>query len=309
MRYFPSNRIMLITIILVTLGFGIKFVKSSTQQFFQLNFDWDKEEPIKELGTAILDSVSYNYVKLRNNTFSPNPQNTYKLSGKKGNFYFRYVYSLKDDSIIEFKGVEWITDIPESTGIEYSIDEVLLPLKNGNGPSVVTIGDGLLIENEAKYFRKDLAKLFSVSFKGTYYDVFDFPHMAITTNTSSIILAQINNVPQADNYVLMYGSNEHLDSLQTFQSNTEEILKNLQAKKPKNIILITLPPSKDAVLNNRNKEINNVFLKLSNAANVKIINTFQLFSGNLEKYIRKDGINISRDGYYELAKQTAKLIK
>ncbi|MEZ4881727.1 MAG: SGNH/GDSL hydrolase family protein [Flavobacteriaceae bacterium] len=294
---------------MVTLGFGIKFISSSNQQFFQLNFDWDKEKPIKDLGTAILDTVSYNYVEIRNNNFKPNPQNTYKLSTKTDSYYFRYVYHLFKNATIRFKGVEWITDLPESSGIEYNIEEVFLPLKGGTGPSVVTLGDRLLIENEAKYYRKDLRNLFPVIYKGEYSDVFDFPNEAIKTNTSTSILEQIINIPKADYYVLMYGSNEKLDSLGTFKKNTKEILETLQAKRPQKTILITLPPSNDTIVNQRNKQINNVFLELSKTNEFELIDTFQIFSENIDKYIRKDGINISRDGYYKLAKETAKHIK
>lgn len=309
MRPFPSNKVMLTTILLVTLGFGIKFITSSNQQFFQLNFDWDKERTIKKLGTGILDSVSYNYVKVHKNIFNPNPQHTYKLSTKTGNYYFRYVFALDNVEYLQFKGVEWITDIPELTGIEYNIEEVFLPLKTGAGPTVVTIGDGLLIENEAKYYRKDLTTLSPVHFKGQYNDVFDFPHEAKKTNTSSLILSQSHNVPAAEYYVLMYGSKESLDSIKTFERNTLEILKNLHAKKPQKVVFITLPPSKDSIINSRNKEFNDVILKISKLDDIEIINVFQLFSENLDKYIRKEGVNISRDGYYELAKRTAKLMK
>jgi lysophospholipase L1-like esterase len=309
MNPFPSYKLMLITILLVTLGFGIKFISSSNQQFFQLNFDWDKEEPVKNLGTAILDTVSYNYVEISNTNFQPDSQSTYKLSTKTDSYYFRYIYILREDKTIQFKGVEWITDIPESTGIEYNIEEVFLPLKDGTGPNVVAIGDRLLVENEAKYYRKDLTNLFPVTFKGEYYDVFDFPHEAVKTNTSTSILAQIKNIPKADYYVLMYGSNENLDSLETFKKNTKEILETLQAKRPQKTILITLPPSNDTIVNQRNKQINNVFLELSKTNEFELIDTFQIFSENIDKYIRKDGINISRDGYYKLAKETAKHIK
>lgn len=309
MNPFPSNKIMWITILLVTLGFGIKFISSSNQQFFQLNFDWDKEEPVKNLGTAILDTVSYNYVEISNTNFQPDSQSTYKLSTKTDSYYFRYIYILREDKTIQFKGVEWITDIPESTGIEYNIEEVFLPLKDGTGPNVVAIGDRLLVENEAKYYRKDLTNLFPVTFKGEYYDVFDFPHEAVKTNTSTSILAQIKNIPKADYYVLMYGSNENIDSLETFQKNTKEILEGLQIKKPQKIVLITLPPSKDGLVNQRNSEINDVFIALSKINNFELIDTFQLFSKNIDKYLRKDGINISRDGYYKLAKETVKRIK
>jgi len=309
MNPFPSNKTMLITILLVTLGFGIKFISSSNQQFFQLNFDWDKEQPIKDLGTVILDSVSYNYVKVRNTGFHPDPQNTYKLSNNSNSYYFRYVYILMNDRTIQFKGVEWITDIPESTNTEYKIEEVFLPLKGGAGPSVVTLGDRLLLENEAKYYRKDLRNLYPVIYKGEYYDVFDFPHEVVKTNTSTSILAQIKRIPKAEYYVLMFGTNENLDSMQTFKKNTKEIVETLQAKTPQKIVLITLPPSKDTIVNQRNKEINNVFLEHSKTNDFELINTFKLFSENIDKYIRKDGINISRDGYYELAKETAKRIK
>lgn len=309
MNPFPSNKIMVITILLVTLGFGIKFISSSNQQFFQLNFDWDKEKPNNDLGNVILDSVSYNYVKISNKDFNPNSQQTYKLSNKKESYYFRYVYALKGTGNLQFKGVEWITDIPESIGVKYIIEEVFLPLKEGTGPTIVTVGDRLLVENEAKYYRKDLANLSAVNFKGEYYDVFDFPHEAFKEQTSESILAKIKKLPLATYYVLMYGTNENLDSLGIFQKNTAEIINDLQAKNPKKIILIALPPSRDAMINEKNREINAVFLELSKANNCELIDTFQLFSENLDKYIRKDGRNITRDGYFELAKETAKRIK
>ncbi|MDP2686912.1 MAG: SGNH/GDSL hydrolase family protein [Aequorivita sp.] len=309
MNPFPSNKIMLTTILLVTLGFGIKFITSSNQQFFQLNFDWDKEQPIKEVGAATLDSVSYNFVKINKNDFWPDPQNTYKLSTKTDNYYFRYVFAIKDPSGIQFKGVEWITDIPESIGIEYKIEEVFLPLKKGTGPAVVTIGDKLLIENEAKYYRKDLTGIYSVVFKGNNSDVFNFSHEAKKHQTSVSILNGIKKIPSADYYVLMYGTNEELDSLGTFQKNSKKIIDTLQTNLPQKIVLIMLPPSRDAIINQRNSKINDVFLELSKTNDLELIDTFQLFSENLDKYIRKDGISISRDGYYELAKETVKRIK
>ncbi len=309
MKPFPSNKIMLITTLLVTLGFGIKFMTSSNEQFFQLNFDWDKEKPIKDLGTVILDSVSYNYVMVSNNNFRPNPQNTYKLSTKNESYYFRYVFVMRDAKTIQFKGVEWITDIPERTKIKYSIEEVFLPLKEGTGPTVVVLGDRLLIENEGKYYKRDLRNISPVIFKGKYYDVFDFPHEALKNNTSASILAQTENIPTADYYILMFGTNENLDSLATFQNNTVKILTALQAKNPQKIVLITMPPSRDAEVDQKHKTINDIFTTLSSTIDLELIDTFRLFSQNLDKYIRKDSVNISRDGYYELAKETAKRIK
>lgn len=309
MSPFPSNKIMITTIILVAIGFGFKFINSSGQQFFQLNYDWDKEKPVENLGIARLDSVTYNYVQISGNNFSPNSQNTYKLSNKSDSYYFRYIYALKDSINLKFKGVEWITDIPEITNVEYKIKEVFLPIKEGEGPTVVTIGDRLLIENEAKYYRKDLTSLFPVNFKGQYYDVFDFPFEAVKMSTSTDILSKISAIPKADYYVLMYGANEQLDSSNTLRNNTEEIIKVLQEKKPKKIVLITLPPSKDNSVKQSNSRLNEQFFALTETDGVELIDTYQLFTDNLDKYIREDGITISRDGYYELAKKTSKLIR
>lgn len=309
MNSFPSNKIMITTILLVALGFGIKFMTTSNTQFFQLNFDWDKEEPLKTIGSVRLDSVSYNYVKVSHNEFEPSPQHTYKLSLGNKSYYFRYVFLLRDGDAIEFKGVEWITDTPETTKVDYSLKEVFLPLKTGNGPTVVTLGDRFLINNEAKYYRKDLTTMFPVTFKGGYYDVFDFAHEARNLNTSEDILKKINSLPQAEFYILMYGSNEEMDSLQTFKRNTLEIIELLKAKSPTKIIFITLPPSKDKIISERNAKLNSIFIELSKSEKVEWIDSFELFSDNLDKFIRKDGVNITRDGYYELAKETTKRIK
>lgn len=300
---------MFVTVFLVTIGFGIKFITKSNKQFFQLNSDWSKEKTIKSYGEILLDSVSYNYVKFQKESFSPEASTTYKLSNENGTYYFRYIYSINNKGTYEFKGVEWITDIPDQINAVYTIEEVYVPLKVIKGPSLMTIGDQFLIENEAKYFKKDLLNIYPVNFKGSYFDVFNFQHEAIIGNTSSNIIKQVQSIESADFYVLMYGFNDDLDSLPEFKSNTLKILKTLKTKTDKKSIFILLPPSKNEVINKSNIEKNKVLLELSEIENIELINTFLLFKEDLDKYIRDDGITISRDGYYKLAKETAKLLK
>lgn len=309
MSSFPSNKIMFITVFCITIGFGAKFILKSNSQFFQLNFDWDKGKIIKSYGEMILDSVSYNYVKFQKEGFYPKNSETYKISNESGSFYFRYIYTLKNKFTYEFKGVEWITDIPNQVNVNYAIEEVYLPLKTVNGPTIITIGDQLLMENEAKYYRKDIMKMYPANFKGSNFDVFDFQHEALNGNTSSNILNQIKTIEQTDFYILMYGSNESLDSLPAFKTNTKEIFSTLKNKSPKKVIVISLPPSKDELINEENVKKNDVFFEFSKTNDIKLIDTFLLFDGNLEKYLREDGISISRDGYYKLAKETVKFFK
>ena len=64
MNYFPSNKTIVITFLVLVTWFGIKFVNKANDLFFQLNYNWNKEEIIKDYGEVTLDSVTYNFVSI-----------------------------------------------------------------------------------------------------------------------------------------------------------------------------------------------------------------------------------------------------
>jgi len=299
---------MLSIIIVLTILYGWKFIREAKKDFFQLNYEWKNEEVKNDFGEVFIDSISYNYLKLTGIDYKLDNQKTYKLSLQNKRYYFRYVYNVTNSLTVELSGLEWITDIPKVSKAHYRLEEVSLPLKHASGPTVLSLGDEQLFENEAKYFRRDLLKRYPVNFKGGFRDVFNFSYQANKGNTSADLLNEIQTLANTDFYILFFGLSENMDKLSLFEDNTKKILRNLQNKNPKKIILITLPPSKDKTIDSKHKKLNEIFQSLAKEDGVELIDTYSIFSTNIDKFIRNDN-SISRDGYFELAKLSAKILK
>jgi lysophospholipase L1-like esterase len=311
MNFFPSNKILLVSLLIVTTWFGIKFTTIAKTQFFQLNYDWHNEIEISTKGIVDIDSVSFNYMRIFSEAqITTSPQNTYKLKAEKEVYYFRYDYLLIDNLSIQFKGIEWITDIPNSYAGKFELSEVNLSLDQGKGESIITIGDYRLRRGEAKYFRRFLGQMSPVIFKGRFNDVFNYPHEAVETNTSKTIVAQLKEISKANNYVLFFGSNDTIMTSEEIANNVNEIVEKIYDEKdPKRVFLILLPPSPNLELNSYTTNYNKIVIEALGDSKTEIINTEILFSENIQKYIREDGVSISKDGYYKLAKEIAKKIE
>ena len=311
MNFFPSNKILLVSLLLVTAWFGINFAIKAKTQFFQLNYDWDNEIEIASKGVVEVDSVSFNYLRFFSESkINTSPQNTYKLITKEGVYYFRYDYALMKNATTQIKGVEWVTDIPDIYTVEGEIIEVKLSLVQGEGESIVTIGDYRLRQGEAKYFRRFLGEMLPLVFKGRFHDVFNYPHEAIDANTSKTLTSQIKEIPIANNYVLFFGSNDTLMTPEEISENAIRIIENIHKKKePKRVFVILLPRSPNIEYNNFTSKYNRIIVEAIGSLEVEVINTETLFSKNIKKYLREDGESISKDGYYKLASEIANKIK
>ena len=308
MTHFPSNKIMFVTLLAITVWFGFKFMKTSKGDFFQLNYNWENKTEIKELGEVTIDSISYNYLSINlEGEITTSPQNTYKLTFGKDTYYFRYEYAILNNHIYEFKGIEWITGIPEISENISTLTEVAISLNQAKGPSIITLGDYRLRIGEAKYFRKQIAQKTSVVFKGRYNDVFNFPHEVIDSNTSTTIISQINEVDNADYYILFFGSNDTLIPSEEIRRNISIIFKKLLIeKKAKKLFIILLPTSTNIEVNDYAMRYNSIISETTTNPKIKIIDTEVLFKKKHKKYMRKDGISITKDGYYKLANEIAK---
>lgn len=296
---------MLITFLVLIAWFGFKFVNKANDLFFQLNYNWDQEETLKEYGNATVDSINYNYISIHTaNKFQSNPTNTYKLYTDNDSYYFRYTYSIIKENSNKFYGVEWITDIPNSEISNYLFEEIALDLNQKEGVSTIAIGGYYLLENEAKYFRKFIAKQGNVFFKGKSKDVFNYPHEAIKNNTSKKIIDQLESIDFADNYILFFGSADKALSFKEIKKNLEVIIGKLKNdKKAKKIIFISLPPSNIKAIDDFNKNYNMVIKEVAEKSNIKIVDSYALFKDNIQRYIRKDDISLSKDAYYLLAQK------
>ena len=311
MNFFPSNKTLLISLLIVTTWFGIKFVTRAKTQFFQLNYDWRNEIEISKKGIVTVDSVSFNYMRIFSETkIITSPQNTYKINTNDDVYYFRYDYVLSNGLTTQFKGIEWITDIPDSYAGKCELIEVNLSLDQGNGESIITIGDYRLRRGEAKYFRRFLGQMSPVIFKGRFNDVFNYPHEAVEMNTSKTIVSQLKEISKANNYILFFGSNDTIMTSEEIANNVNEIVEKIYDEKdPKRVFLILLPPSPNLELNSYTTNYNRIVIEALGDSRAEIINTEILFADNIQKYIREDGVSISKDGYFKLAKEIAKKIK
>jgi hypothetical protein len=304
MTNFPTNKTILITFFVIVSWFGFKFINNANDLFFQLNYNWDKEETLKEYGNATVDSINYNYISINTTSkLQPNPKNTYKLYNDNDSYYFRYTYSIIKETNNKFYGVEWITDIPNSEISSYVFEEINLDLNQKGGVSTITIGDNYLLKNEAKYFRKFLAKQENIFFKGKSKDIFNYPHEAIKNNTSKKIIDQLECIDFADNYILFFGSADKAMSFDEIKKNLEVIIGKLE--NAKKIVFITLPPSTIKDIDDFNKNYNKVIKEIAEKSSIKIVDSYTLFKDDVQKYIRKDGISLSKDAYYLLAKKVS----
>jgi hypothetical protein len=303
MKSFPSNRIMFATLLILVLWFGFKFIASAKEHFFQLNFDWDNVTESKDLGEVSIDSISYNYLGLNlDHEITTSAQNTYRLSAGRSNYYFRYDYAVETTLKLEFKGIEWITGQPELTKQKAHLTEINISLIQTEGPSIITLGDHLLRKNEAKYFRKELRKGTPLVFKGRFKDVFNFPHEAVDSNTSTTIVSQLDEIEKAEYYILFFGTNDTVLSSEEIQNNIATIFKTfLSDTTTKQVFIILLPPSVNSEVNAHAINYNTMILEAVNDRKIKVINTMTLFENKLDNYLRKDGISISKSGYQKLA--------
>ncbi len=307
MNYFPSNKAMLITFFVLISWFGFKFVNSANDNFFQLNYSWENERIIEDFGAVSIDSVNYNFIVISFKNNKPvSPSITYKLSNTNNSYYFRYTYTIIENNVYEFYGVEWITEIPIKDNSSYEFSGVDIPLNQKEGASTITLGDKFLIENEAKYFRKFLAKRGGLKFYGNYHDVFSFPHEVIKNNTSASILKQIDEIENTDNYILFFGAGDNKLNTLEVKNNLKGIINKLNVNKnPKKIIWILLPPSPIKETDNFNSNYNMLIKEVATTPNSTVIDSYSLFKDDLQKYIRKDGFSLSKEAYYLLAKKVS----
>ena len=192
MTNFPSNKTILITFFVLIVWFSFKFMNEANAHFFQLNYNWNSEKKLYDYGEIKVDSINYNFIDITlKNKKQINPLNTYKLHNNKGNYYFRYVYSVIKNENYKFYGVEWITEIPNKENPAFLLSEIELPLIQKQGLTTITLGNSFLLSNEGKYFRKFLSQQTDFYFKGRFRDVFNYPHEAIKLNNSRSIIKQM----------------------------------------------------------------------------------------------------------------------
>lgn len=303
----PSKSAIVFIWIILMVYLGYNFFKKPNEILFQMSYDWENFSLIDSIGKVEIDSVSFDYLNLKNN-FQVNPtvstDNTYKLGAPKTAYYFRSSELVISDSQIVFSGVKWINGHPEkniSSGILEIID---LPLKQTGKKTVVTIGDSEMMWMEARDLRKKLyLKNQNLVFKGSKKDVNGFAHEASVYATATEIAENLDKIPIAENYVLFFGAQDKKTENSILKSKICQILEKLALRKEtKKIIVISLPPSPVKEFEKYNLAYNKILEECIAENNKSVLIPLHERLREETDYLIKDGVHMNEKGYSILVK-------
>ncbi len=311
MTDFPSRKIMLGTILLLLLWFLYSFLTTSKSQFSQLSFDWDNKTAVTNEITISIDSLSYNYIKFSSNgVFNPNPKYTYQFKTNGEPYYFRYAFSTEENGKMSLTGVEWITGVPDKSVINATISGFKIPMLKNNGPNVVTLGNEMLLDNEAKYFRKTLFKEKKINFLGRNTDVYNFSNESYYGASPYYFIAKIDSVPIAEIYIIGFDSRLKSDSPKdTAVLGVHLVDLLLKRQQTQHVVYLLLPSSTNSIYNAYNIQFNKALKEHGEKEKLILLPTESIFSENKVKYMLPDGTAPSAEGYIKLAKEVLSVLK
>lgn len=307
MSKFPSNTTMIVSLLILAVLSGMKYSSKLDKSQLQLKFDWNKAKEVQQWRHIRIDSLDYNYLLISSFTGQnlPDNQNTLELISDKGEkYYFRFIdVSQKRDTVV-LGAVEWLTGVPELKNGNADLLEYDIPIKQNTGKSVVTIGDEMLIKDEAKYFRRKIAAESNVNFEGRRKDVFNYPHEADYRRSLEDVLDQVAHIPEADAYIIMLRP-DALVNLPGVKQLIDVLSKRSQTQK---IIWIVFPFLQDTPKQHDRQPIQDYLAGIHNDKLV-ILNGYMKLKDAPELYYLPDSISLSKEGYEKLAKETIKLLQ
>lgn len=299
---------MISSILIIAVLSSMKYYKKLEREHFQLKFDWKKEREIQNWRSVRIDTMNYNFLKLSGINLSKHPdfQNTFAIqTDKNDKYYFRFINVVQSNDTMILSAVEWITGMPNLQGKKVDLYEYDIPLLVKAGKSIVTIGDEMMIRDEAKYFRRKIASEQNFNFEGRTKDVFNYKHDAEYGKTLQDIVNEVDSIPIADYYVIYFTRPE----IGEYQKLAIELLNVLSARKvTERIIWINTPLLNDPSQHIRKIEFENFLATLDNRK-LKILNASSLFGDYAEVYYMPDGVYLNKSGYEKLASEIVKLLR
>lgn len=298
----------IIFIWIILMGYlAFEFFKKPSEFLFQMSYDWKNVSNIDSIGRVSIDSVSFDFLALKNksiNSENISTNNSYKLITPKTAYYFKTSDLIVSEKSIIFSGVRWINGSPQNN-LETAILQVIdLPLKEGGTKSVLTIGDSEMIWQEGRDIRKWLhLKNQDLVFVGSKKDVNGFAHEASVYATAEYILNTLSKMPEAENYILFFGAQDKATDKNKLKANVCEIISNLsQRKKTQKVIVVSLPPSNIERFEKYNLEFNTILSQCTSSADKAVLVPLYEKLKNETDYLKEDGVHLNEKGYSILVK-------
>ncbi|MEW2920661.1 hypothetical protein AB1A65_04280 [Muricauda sp. ANG21] len=280
----------LLTILIVSIW---DFNKKGYHEFPQLIYDWDQKRTIKDHGNTRTYKLSHNTLGLYYNRSleSIHENNTIEVLDERGRpFYFRFMYKQIMDSIIEFKGGIWLTQIPKKKLGEVRLKEVDIPLIiKDHKISVGFIG----ITNDKwggfKTIRKNIKFSYpKINFLGNQKDVFGFEYSTLDITPEGyennvevpeqceIVMILIDKIPE----------DEDLESIQKLLSATKDKL-----------LLVHTWPLVESMKAEKLEKANNLVRKLNEKNQNIFVIDLKGGSEELAQYDENKGYFLTSFGY------------
>jgi len=299
-QHLPSKSSIIVVWALLIVYLTYLFLYKPTEDFFQLNYDWDARTVIENLGEVTVDSISHDYLAIRNDVEKAaniNLQNTFLIE-QGGKNYFRTSNITISDNQIIFSGVKWINGMPKRQIRTANFQIIDLPVIQNGSKTITTIGDSQMLWDFGREFRKNLhLKNNDLVFLGNFKDVYGYPHEAGIYMTTRDILESLPSISSTSNYVLFFGAQDKNSNMETLHKEVCEIIATLNKREQTNkIIILNLPPSPISVFNNFNLEFNEILNRcIESFENVKIISLYDELQTR-ENYLTEDGVHLNANG-------------
>lgn len=304
------------TLVLIYLGVFTFFIGYTQKKQERDYFKFEDEKLIKKLGVFIIDSFTDSKVifdKIEGDITDKilyddkkdefNFNGTYKITHLKTSksYYFKFGWQ-NYDTRSEFSQVNWLKNVPIEHG-KYQIDIVEVPFVQIGNISICTIGDSQTWYSQGKYLRKFMNDLNSdYLFVGSNQDVFGYPHEGEGGNHTKDVLNRISEIPLADIYTVLLGTNDYKGDVNNAFDNLTFITRRLLEKNSNAIVFYITPlPTTDIKRDEFNRELKEKFLSI-NEKKIKVI--------YLGEYIRNydnwnqffsDGLHPNKLGYRIIA--------
>ena len=209
-------------------------------------YDFSTERTIGELGTFGMVIQNDKIIFSPKHGFLENPllyiddsdgfdfNSIYKVEDKFQNkFYFRFGWTSFSGNMTTFSGLHWLKDniIVTSDFEDYSVSKVAIDFLQYGEISVCTIGDSQTWFQNAQSLRRKMNQYDgNLTFAGSNCDIFGYPHEGEGGNNSGQVLYRIENIPSADYFTLLIGTNDSKNGIEQTSSNVLSIINQLSTK-------------------------------------------------------------------------------
>lgn len=300
MNQFPNKTVMLISILVVALLAGYRYSTKLNKQFLQFKFDWEKEKVLEKHPGLQIDTISDNWLELSGvkDEFVPDNQLTYAVEDGDSKRYFRFASGSKQNSKVTFTGLQWLNGQMNPNGDKVLLTVSELPMVQGHGKKVMTLGNFIFYANEAKYFRRKIALESNIDFIGNRKDVFNFPYSELSNLDDTLI-------SEAQICIVFWApfAEEDMASIQ-FQQQLDRLGQSENIEK---IIWIKLPTIQGGELGDRYAKVNEIIDNLTSEKLV-VLDTDELFKRKNQEYFMEDGW-LSKVAYETLVVECLKLLE